>query len=148
MRSAPIIEGQIAVQPAPRLRDTAIGPEVDFLIFDRPPQPFDHDIVAPRALAVHANRDLGRLQGHQKGPRGELAALIRVHDLWRAMPRQGVAERFHARLRLERNREPPGEHLAAEPVDDRHQIHEPPGHGHIRDVHRPHVVRAGDGQLP
>ena len=51
MRSAPIVEGQIAGQTAPRLRGTAIGLEVDFLIFNRPPEAFDHDIVAPRALA-------------------------------------------------------------------------------------------------
>ena len=148
MRSAPIGEGQIAVQPAPGLRDTAIGPEVDFLVLDRPPEPFDHDIVAPRALAVHANRDLGVLQRREKGDGGELATLIRVHDLRRAMSSQGFAQRLHARPCLQRHREPPREHLAAEPVDDRHQIHKSPRHGDIREVHRPDLVRAGDHQLP
>ena len=148
MRSAPIVDGQIAVQTDPLLRDTAIGTQIDFLVLDRLPQPFDHDIVAPRTLAVHANRDLNLLQGREKSHRGELAALIRVHDLRLAMPRQGVAQRLHARPRLQRNREPSGKHLAAEPVADRHQIHEPTGHGHIRDVDRPHVVRSGDGQMP
>ena len=83
MRSAPIVEGQIAVQAPPRLRDTALGLEVAFLIFDRPSEPFDHDMVARRALAVHTHHDLGLLQGRAKGDGGELAALIRVHDLRR-----------------------------------------------------------------
>ena len=41
------------------------------------------------------------------------------------MPSQGFAQRLHARLRLQRHQEPPREHLAAEPVDDRHQRHNP-----------------------
>ena len=64
------------------------------------------------------------------------------------MPSQGFAQRLHARLRLQRHREPPREPLAAEPVDNRHQIHKPPCHGHIGDVHRPDLVRRGDSQLP
>ena len=76
MRSLSVIECQIAAKTATSLRDTSIGTEVDFLIFDRSPEPFDENIVAPRALAVHANRDLGGLQRLEKGQRGELAALI------------------------------------------------------------------------
>ena len=75
MRSAPVVECQIAVQPATRLRDATVGAQVDFLVCDRPPEPFDKDIVAPRALAVHADRNLGVLQGREKGNGGELAAL-------------------------------------------------------------------------
>ena len=75
MRSAPVVECHIAVQPAMRLRDATGGAQIDFLVFDRPPEPFDKDIVAPRALAVHANRDLGVLQGREKGNGGERAAL-------------------------------------------------------------------------
>ena len=135
MWSAPVVERQITTKTATRLRDASVGPEIDFLVFDRPPEPFDKDIVAPRALAVHAHRDLGVLQGREKGDGGELAALIRVHDFRPPMPSQGFAQRLHARRRLQRNREPPREHLAAEPVDDRHQIHKPPRHGYIRDVH-------------
>ena len=102
MWSAPVVERQITTKTATRLRDASVGPEIDFLVFDRPPEPFDKDIVAPRALAVHANRDLGVLQGREKGDGGELAALIRVHDFRPPMPSQGFAQRLHARRRLQR----------------------------------------------
>ena len=81
MRSAPVVERQIATKTATRLRDASVGAQVDFLVFDRPPEPFDKDVVAPRALAVHADRNLGVLQGREKGDGGELVALICVQDL-------------------------------------------------------------------
>ena len=36
--------------------DASVGPQVDFLVFDRPPESFDKDIVAPRSLAVLCGR--------------------------------------------------------------------------------------------
>ena len=94
MRAAPVVACHIAVQPATRLRDATVGAQVDFLVFDRPPQPFDKNMVAPRALAIHADRDLGVLQGREKGNGGELAALIRVHAFRLTMPSQG----FHLQI--------------------------------------------------
>jgi len=35
------------------LSDAGVGSEVDLLVFDRPPEPLDEDVVAPGALAVH-----------------------------------------------------------------------------------------------
>ena len=99
----PVVECHIAVQPATRLRDATVGPEVDFLVCARPSEPFDKNIVAPRALAVHAHRDLGVLQGRENGNGGELAALIRVHDCRPTMPSEGFAQRLHARRRLQRH---------------------------------------------
>jgi len=74
MRSAPIVECHIAAQTATSLRDTSVGTQIVFLVLDRPPEPFDKDIVAPRPLAVHADRNLGVLQDFEKGNRCELAA--------------------------------------------------------------------------
>ena len=65
---------------------------------------------------------LGVLQGREKGNGGELAALIRVHDCRSTMPSKGFAQRLQARRCLQRHREPLREHLAAEPVDNHHQI--------------------------
>ena len=73
MRAAPVVECHIAVQPATRIRDATVSAQVDFLVCDRPPEPFDKDVVVPRALAIHADRNLGVLQGREKGNGGERA---------------------------------------------------------------------------
>ena len=125
MRAAPVVEHQLATKTATRFRDASVGAQVDFLVCDRPPEPFDNDVVAPRGLAVHADRNLGVLHGRQKGDGGERAALIGVQALGGAIPSQRFAQRRHARPRLQRHRELPREHLAAEPVNDRHLIHDP-----------------------
>ena len=52
-----IVKIQIPADRDARLADTGVGAEIDLLVFDRSPYPFDEDVVAPGALAVHADRD-------------------------------------------------------------------------------------------
>ena len=56
------------------------GIEVNVIVFQRPPEPFDPDIVQRSSLAVH--RDLYSLLFQVLGPDGTgvLAALVRVQD--------------------------------------------------------------------
>jgi len=51
-------EGQISADPGACLGDAGIGPQVDFLIFDAPPQTIAEDVVAPSPLCIHADFDL------------------------------------------------------------------------------------------
>jgi hypothetical protein len=37
----------VSAKRSPRLRDAGIGPQVDLLIFDGPPEPFHENIVPP-----------------------------------------------------------------------------------------------------
>src|SRR6185295_17935508 len=60
--------------------DALVGVQVDLLVLDRPPQALDEHVVAPRALAVHADPDLLGCQHAREGRAGELRALIRVED--------------------------------------------------------------------
>jgi hypothetical protein len=39
-----------------------VGPQINFLVFDGPPQALDKDIIAPRAATIHADGDVGRVQ--------------------------------------------------------------------------------------
>ena len=91
-------------------------------------------VVAPGALAVHADRDLQAAERAGKCSTSELAALVGVEDLRLAEPRQRFFERFDAERRFHRDRQPPRQHTAAEPVDHRRQIHEA-----ARDLVRVHV---------
>src|SRR5665213_1678313 len=51
-----VVEVQIPAERCAGLGDAVIGLQIDFLVFDRAPEPFDEDVVAPGALAVHADR--------------------------------------------------------------------------------------------
>src|SRR4051812_155385 len=85
MGPAPIVEGQVPADRGAGLADRVIGSEVDLLVLDRPPEPLDEDVVAPGALAVHADGDAGLVQHAGEASAGELRALIGVEDLGPAM---------------------------------------------------------------
>src|SRR5215218_7193395 len=80
MWSRAIVEIQVPAERSTGIADTVVSPQVDLLVFDRPPQPLNKDIVAPRAAAIHADRDgIVRQQAGERGA-GELTALIGVED--------------------------------------------------------------------
>ena len=58
MRAAVVAEAQIAADPGTCFRDARVGPQVDLLVFDGPPEALDKDVVALGALAIHADLDL------------------------------------------------------------------------------------------
>jgi hypothetical protein len=48
-----------------RLADGFVGSQIDLLVFDAAPQPFDEHIISPGPFAVHADGDA--LAGEQAG---------------------------------------------------------------------------------
>ena len=96
--------------------------EVDGLIFHRPPEPFDEDVVHAASLAVHADPHFGLGQHYCLGELGKLAALVGIHDLGRTVVGKGVLQGFDAELRVHRVRKSPGQHLARRPIHDRHEV--------------------------
>src|SRR3974390_1176870 len=93
MRSLAVVEIQIPADRGAGLGDAVIGPQIDLLILYRSPEPLDEDVVAPGALAVHADLDAVVGQQTGEGGAGELAALIGVEDLGLAVPGQGFLDR-------------------------------------------------------
>ena len=83
-----------------------------------------------------------------KGEAGELAALVGVEDLRRAIRGQGLIQRVRAEARVQRVRQPPSQHVAARPVHDRHQVEEAAPHRDVGDVGAPDMVRPLDPQIP
>lgn len=47
--------------------------QIDAFVLERPPQPLDHDVVHPPALAVHRDPNAGLLENLGKIQGGELA---------------------------------------------------------------------------
>ncbi len=72
--------------------------------------------------------------------RGELAALVGVEDLRPAVGGQGLLDRVDAERGVHRDRQPPAQDLAAEPVHYRAQVAEAARHRDVGDIHRPDLV--------
>ena len=107
MRPDLIIEGHVAGHPALSVADRLIGMEIDFLIFETPPQPLDKDIVPPPPGSIHADLNSMSLQKPGEFLAGELTALIRVEDLWGAIAGEGLLHRVHTEIRGQCSGEPP-----------------------------------------
>ena len=91
------------------------------------------NVVHAPAASVHRDADAGCLKAPGEGEAGELAALVGVEDLRRAVARrQGLVERVRAEARVQRVRQPPGQDVAARPVHDRHQVEEAALHRDVR----------------
>ena len=75
MRSACVVERQIPPQAFTRSRYAVIGAQVDLLVFDRPPKPFNEHTVPPRSFSVHTDLDVGLLRGLNEVDGCELTAL-------------------------------------------------------------------------
>jgi hypothetical protein len=57
MRTLAVIRGQIPANRSPCFGNAVIGAQVDLLVFDRTPEPFNEHMVPPGAATVHADRD-------------------------------------------------------------------------------------------
>src|SRR3954447_12743702 len=103
MGPAPIVEGEVPADRGAGRADGVVGPQVNLLVLDRPPQALDEDVVAPRALAVHADGDPGLPQHAGEGVAGELRALIRIEDLRPAVPGYGFLQSLNAEISFHRD---------------------------------------------
>lgn len=80
MRTPRVVELDPLSQTLANLAAGLVGVQIDALVFDRTPQPLDHDVVPPTTLAVHGDADLGVLEHLGEGIAGELASLVSVED--------------------------------------------------------------------
>ena len=58
VRPSSIVHIEVLADAGTCLRDRVVSVKVNLFILHRPPQPFDEDIVAPGAFAVHADLDV------------------------------------------------------------------------------------------
>lgn len=107
VRPSTIVEGQIPADRCPGIGDGIVGAKIDLLILDRPPEPFDKDVVAPRSSTVHADGDAVVEQDLGEGDAGELAPLVGVKDFGPAISAQSLLDRFDTEAGIHADREPP-----------------------------------------
>ena len=73
-----VVEVDPSADAGPGFAAVGVGFQMDFLIFDRAPQPLDEDVVHEAAASVHRDRDPGRFQFAGERRAGELCALVGV----------------------------------------------------------------------
>ena len=145
METLVVVAAEELPQPRPCFLDGLDFLQVDMFVLDRAPEPFHEDVVQRPPPPVHADPDPLVQQRLRKARGGELRTLIRVEYL--ALPRlQYSRHRLDAEVRIQRGAQRPAEHVAAVPVDHRHQVHKPPRQPDIGDVGAPHLVAAVNGQ--
>ena len=110
------------------------------LVFHRPPEPLDEDVVEATALAVHQQLQSEGQQGCRKLGRRELAPLVGVEDFQWSVPRDGPLHGAHTETRVERVRQFPREPEVAVAVEDSAAIHVATLHRNLSDVRRPDLI--------
>jgi len=135
-------------QPLPQRLAGVECVQVNVLVLEGPPEPLDKDVVLAAAPTVHADSHVIVFQHLGKGVAGKLSALVGIEDGRCTIAAQGLLESLDAKGAVQGVGYPPGQHLAAVPVHDRHQVHVSAGHGYKRDIGCPHLVGGIDGQTP
>ncbi len=122
-----------------------IGFEIDLLILEAAPEPFDKDVVAEPPATVHADGNSVVTQHAGEVLVGELATLVGVEDI--GVP---LAQRFRqgrdAKAGVEQVRQSPSEDVAAHPVHDGDQVEKAVRHWDVRYIGGPHLVNPRDRQ--
>ena len=116
-----IIEVEIATEAVSGISAILICFQIDFFVFNCPPQSFDEQVIIITSLPIHADSDSMFFQETGEGLAGELGTLIGVKDIRSAFP-QRFFHRLDAETSIQSIGEPPGEHVTAVPVDDGYQI--------------------------
>lgn len=148
MGSVRVVPRNIFGDPLLRLPHRVGFMEVDVLIFERPPESFDDNIIHGSSLAIPADCDAFGFQDSGEYITGELATLIRVEDFGAPPSSDGLEKSVDAELRIQGIREPITKDFAAMPVQDRHQVDKPSFERNVGDVGAPDLVRPADAEIP
>src|SRR3954453_14723122 len=76
--------------------------QIDPFVFHRFPQALDEHIIPPGSAPVHAELATLFLDGLHKLMRGELAALVGIHNLWSAMATERLLQHIDSMAGLQR----------------------------------------------
>jgi len=147
MRQIVIVQMDVAFHALSGLSRTAVVVYIDLVVLQATPEALDDDVVLGTAFAVHADPNLILFQQIDILWTREMAALVTVDNLrltLRQRPFRGLQYEvdFKALVQL------PVYDIARKPIHQGVQVHPAVLHSDIRDVHRPHLIRLCDEQLP
>src|SRR5580658_3297088 len=136
MKTLLVVEPEVLRNAGARFIHRYIVFQIHLLVFERPPQPLDKNVVHTASPAVHADGDLPRRQLAGELLAGELRPLVAVKDV-RPSPAQRGLERFDAEVDLHGQRQTPAQNVTAEPVHHRNQVDKTLRHSYVGDVRAP-----------
>src|SRR5690606_8841101 len=122
--------------------------QIDFLPFERTPEPFDVDIVQSPALTVHGYFHLMLFKCFDEYRGCELGSLIGVEDFRFPVPFHGTQHDIPAPFGTHRIGNVPAHNFTAVYIDDGKHIHESTEHGNVGDIRLPDLVCPVDLQVP
>jgi len=76
-----VVSVEVNTQATVSVKHRWIFHDVDVVVFDRPPQPFDKNIVKDQSSSVHADFDLVLEQHLDERHRRKLDALVAVENI-------------------------------------------------------------------
>ena len=109
MEASGVVEAQIAPDGGSGLQDAGGCPQVDLFVCNGPPKALDEDVVALGRFAVGADPDLSTLQHLDEVGGGERPALVGFENVGLAVTRECLPDSSDAKIRLPRDRHPPGQ---------------------------------------
>ena len=121
-----MIELKVAREACSCRGDRFIGMEIHLFVFHRSPEPFNKNIIAPRASPIHTQANPVGLDESGKCVIRKLTALIRIHDVWVPIPSQGLLNSLKAELDVQRDGHAPGQDSARMPIHYRDEIRSGP----------------------
>lgn len=82
MQALLIVPLKILVQSVSQIRSSFDCVEIDVLVLYAPPKPFNEDVVVAASASIHADFHSCFFEHFRKIRTSELAALVRIEDLW------------------------------------------------------------------
>lgn|GEM_PF-3598026 len=140
----PVVESEPDWEVTGQLRPCLVRFQVDALVLQGAPEPFDEDVVFEAPFAVHADFHVPRLEDRSEHLAGKLAALVGVEDLGRAVLEESLLQCLDAKPSVESVGQAPGEDFPRGPVHDGDQVHKALVHWDVGDVSCPDLVRTID----
>jgi len=119
--------------------------DVNILLFDRPPQPLNKNIIQTATPTVHADFNISFNARCREFRTGEMAALIGIENF---RDGQGVSPFLNpqAEINVQRVRQFPGDDIARVPVDNSCQITEAMFQFDVGNIGAPNLVRPENWQ--
>jgi hypothetical protein len=121
--------------------------QVNGLLLQRPPQPFDEDVVEIAAPAIHRDFDVGLGQSRDPACACVLAALIRIHYFRLSIFCDSLLQSLNAKDGIQRIGMPPGQNLTGRSVHNRHQIQKVVLDRNVGNVATPNLVLSEETRL-